>query len=74
MLEESRYLRSHGQARAAIKEIVEMPDMQIDRVIRLAQTNRGALSGALRKELPMLEEPGLWEAMSQAVREAFDVE
>ena len=50
-----------------------MPDTQIDRVIRSVQNNQGALSGALRKELPILEEPGLWEAIVQAVREGFEV-
>ncbi len=72
MLEESRYLRSHGQARAAIKEIVEMSDAQIDRVIRSIQNNRGELSGALRKELPILEERGLWDAIVEAVHRAFE--
>jgi hypothetical protein len=74
MLEESRWLRSHGDARAAIKEIIEMPDAQADRVIRSVQnSSTGELSGALRKELPILEEPGLWEAIVKAVRGAFDV-
>lgn len=72
MLQESRYLRSHGQARAAIKGIVEMPDMQIDRVIRSIENNRGELSGALRKELPILQEPSLWAAIVQVVWRAFD--
>lgn len=46
---------------------------QIDRVIRSAQNKQSALSGALRKKLPILEAPGLWEAMVQAVGEAFEV-
>ncbi len=41
MREESRYLRSHGQARRALKEIVEMPDPQADRVLRSIEQNRG---------------------------------
>ncbi len=73
MLEESRYLRSHGQARSAIKEVVEMPDAQVDRVIRSIQNNKGELSGAMRKELPILEAPGLWEAIVAAVQLAFEV-
>ena len=73
MLEESRYLRSHGQARSAIKEIVEMPDAQVDRVIRSVQSNQGELSGALRKELPVFDEPGLWESVVQVVHRAFEV-
>jgi hypothetical protein len=74
MLEESRYLRSHGQARSSIKEILEMPDAQIDRMIRSIQNDKGQLSGALRKELPILEEPTLWEAIVQAVHRAFEVD
>ena len=73
MLEESRYLRSHGQARAAIKTLVEMPDAQIDRVIRSVQSNNGELSGALRKESPILGEPGLWAAVVAAVQRAFQI-
>ena len=73
MLEDSRYLRSHGLARAAFKEILEMPDAQIDRVIRSVQNNKGDLSGALSKELPILEEAGLWETIVKAVQGAFEV-
>ena len=73
MLEESRYLRSHGQARSAVKEIVEMPDAQIDRVIRSILNNKGELSGALSKELRILGEPGLWEAVVEVVHRAFEV-
>lgn len=72
MLEESRYLRSHGQARAAVKEIVEMPDAQLDRVIRSILTNKGLLSGALRREFPILAQPGLGEEIVQAVRRCFE--
>lgn len=71
MREESRYLRSHTQARAAIKDIIEMPDLQIDRVIRSAQANQGKLSGLLAKEIPLLEAPGLWAAIWQAIETAF---
>ena len=72
MLEESRYLRSHGRARVAIKEIVEMPDAQIDRLIRSVQNNRGELSGALRRELPVFEDPVLWAAVVEAVHRSFE--
>lgn len=72
MREESRYLRSHTQARAAIKDIVEMPDMQIDRIIRSVEANQGKLSNVLSKEMPFLAEPGIWESIVQAVTRAFD--
>lgn len=71
MREESRHLRSHGRARAAIKDLVEMPDAQIDRVIRSIQVNQGRLSGALRKEMPVLAEPGLWTEVVRCVEQAF---
>ena len=53
MREESRYLRSHAQARLALKEIVEMPDQQADRVLRSIEQNRGELSNVLAKEMPV---------------------
>ena len=71
MREESRYLRSHTQARTAIKDIVEMPDMQIDRIIRSAESNPGKLSNVLAKEIPILEEPGVWDAIVNAIEIAF---
>lgn len=71
MREESRYLRSHALARAAIKDIVEMPDVQIDRVIRSVEANRGKLSKALAKEIPVLSEEGVWDALRQAIEDAL---
>ncbi|HSV81894.1 MAG TPA: Fic family protein [Ramlibacter sp.] len=71
MREESRYLRNHAQARAAIKDIIEMPDAQIDRVIRSIEVNKGALSNPLAKEIPALAQDGVWEAIVAALKEAF---
>ncbi len=71
MREESRYMRSHAQAKIAIKGIVEMPDMQIDRIIRSAKSNQGKLSNLLAKEIPILDEPGVWDAILKAIELAF---
>lgn len=71
MREESRYLRSHARARLAIKEIVEMPDQQADRMLRSIEQNKGQLSGALASEMPILQKPGVWPAITEAVRLAF---
>jgi hypothetical protein len=68
---ESLLLRSHAQARAAIKTIIEMPDMQIDRIIRSVRSGGGTLSGLLRRELPLLAEPGIWDSVVDAVNRAF---
>lgn len=71
MREESRYLRRHGWARAALKEIVEMPDQQADRVLRSIEQNRGELSNVLAKEMPVLREPGIWSDIVEVVERAF---
>jgi len=71
MREESRYLRRHARARAALKEIVEMPDQQADRVLRSIEQNRGELSNVLAKEMPVLREPGVWSDIVEAVERAF---
>ena len=71
MREESRYLRSHGWARRAIKEIMEMPDHQIDRVIRSAEANQGQLSRMLAKEISAHAEDGIWEAIRESIQDAF---
>lgn len=72
MREDSRYLRSHAQARASLKEIVEMPDHQADRVLRSSEQNRGELSNVLAKEMPVLRKPGVWTAIVEAASRAFD--
>ena len=71
MREESRYMRSHALARRAIKDILEMPDLQIDRVIRSAQANPGKLSNVLAQEIPALEGHGVWDAIQLTVDRAF---
>ncbi|AHG65356.1 Fic family protein [Advenella mimigardefordensis] len=71
MREQSRYLRSHGRARQAIKEIVEMPDQQADRVLRSIEQNRGELSNVLAKEIPVLREADVWKQITEAVSQAF---
>ncbi len=71
MREQSRYLRNHGRARQAIKEIVEMPDHQVDRVLRSIEQNRGQLSNVLAKEMPVLRQPGIWAQIIQTVSQAI---
>lgn len=71
MPKESHYLGAHGNARQALKEIVEMPDHQADRIIRSIQQNQGKLSNVLAKEMPILQKPEIWAAIVQAVFSAF---
>ena len=71
MREELRYMQRHTQARAAIKDIAEMPDVQIDRIIRFVDASQGKLSKVLAKEMPLLAERDIREAIVQAVEQAF---
>lgn len=71
MREESRYLRSHTRARAALKEVVEMPDHQADRLLRSIEQNRGELSKVLAKEMPVLKQPGVWDEIVDVVARAL---
>lgn len=72
MRDESRYLLNHTQARAALKEIVEMPDVQADRLLRSIEQNHGVLSNVLAKEMPVLCEPGVWDSIVDAVTRIFN--
>jgi len=71
MRDESRYLRRHAQALAALKEVVEMPDQQADRVLRSLEQNQGKLSHALSKEMPVLAQEGVWADIVDAVSREF---
>ncbi|TNG96780.1 cell filamentation protein Fic [Pasteurellaceae bacterium USgator11] len=71
MREESHYLRSHDLAREAIKEIIEMPNHYIDRIIRTVQNNDGVLSHKLAKEYPFLTEGERWQEIVNAIKNAF---
>lgn len=72
MRDESLFMRSHSRARAAIKEVIEMPDQQADRVLRSMETNKGALTNAMAKEIPALARDGVWEQLVEVVRVAFE--
>ncbi|WP_313606466.1 hypothetical protein [Comamonas jiangduensis] len=44
-----------------------MPDEQADRVLRSIEQDKGQLNNVLAKEIPLLERPGIWEAVVGAV-------
>ena len=56
-----------ARARAALKEVVEMPDHQADRVLRSIEQNRGELSNVLAKEIPVLAQFGVWAEIIEVV-------
>lgn len=77
MAEEALVLRQNDEAREAIKELVEMPDSDADRIIRSLQQENWQVSNKLRKELPQIFQEGgaLYSRREQivaAVRAAFE--
>ncbi len=59
MRKEARYLRSARAARSEIKEVVEGPDSDIDRIIRSVLNNNGQISNKLKKDFPFLADAGI---------------
>lgn len=77
MAKEALLLRQHDDARAAIKQWVEMPDQDADRIIRSLHESQWSPSGKLRKALPAIfSQEGalhhLQDKLIAAVREAFE--
>jgi hypothetical protein len=54
-----------------LKTIIEGPDHALDRIIRSVRESRGAISGKLRAEHPILERPEIAEDVIRTVREEF---
>jgi hypothetical protein len=71
MRNESFHLGNHAVARAAVNEIIEIPDMQIDRLVRSVEANQRKLSSVFSKEMPALAKAGFCDAVVQAIRSAF---
>ncbi|MBC7500867.1 MAG: Fic family protein [Herminiimonas sp.] len=72
MQEQAAYLRNHLAARVAVKDLIEGPDPDIDRIIRSINENNWHVSNRLRTEFPLLQSvAGLEENLITAVREAF---
>jgi len=77
MAEEALALRQSDQARAAIKQVIEMPDEDADRIVRSLRQENWRVSHKLCKDLPeIFEESGaLYARHAQivaAVRAAFE--
>jgi Fic/DOC family len=79
MAEEALILRQYDQARTAIKQWVEMPDQDADRIIRSLHQSNWTVSGKLRQELPEIFEEGgalysAHENLINAARAAFEAD
>ena len=65
------YLEKYEWTKAAIQEIVDMPDRLIDNFIKLCRLNRGRLSTNKRRMLFDFLTDGELGALENAVREGF---
>jgi len=68
---EAAVMRSWARARAQVKEVLEGPDHDIDRIVRSVREQGGKLSGKLRKEFVQLEDDALAAAVVEAVQSAW---
>lgn len=71
MRKEAGYLRSLRAARARLKEIIEGPDADIDRIIRSIRENGGQLSNKLKHTYPQLADPEIGGEVIAAIMAAF---
>ena len=71
MRKEAGYLRSLRLARESVKQVLEGPDADIDRIIRSVRENGGNVSGKLRKEFPSLADKALALKVVAAVQAAL---
>lgn len=69
MRTEASLLRSQRAAREAVKNVLEGPDQDIDRIIRSVRENGGQISGKLRREFPVLEDAELAKALVQTIND-----
>ncbi|WP_454690967.1 hypothetical protein [Achromobacter aloeverae] len=65
MRAEARLLHAWRLVRARLKEVIEGPDAEIDRIIRSVRDTGGLVSGKLKKQFPILND----EALGAQVRE-----
>jgi hypothetical protein len=71
MRKEAGHLRSLRTARERVKQVIEGPDGDIDRIIRSVREGGGQVSHKLVKEFPALADEGLAAEVVAAVQGAF---
>jgi len=72
MSKEASHLRAFERARDAVKNHLEGPNTDIDRIIRSLQENRWEVSNKLKKNFPQLDNQQLANTIAEAVREIFE--
>ena len=71
MRKEAGYLRSLRLARERVKQVIEGPDGDIDRIIRSVRENGGTLSNKLVQEFPPLADQALADEVVAAILTSF---
>lgn len=71
MRAEAQHIQRHGAARARLKNIIEGPDADLDRIIRSVRESRGTIGGKLKSEYPILEREEISADVVRAIREEF---
>lgn len=71
MRKEAGYLRSLRLARERVKQVIEGPDGDIDRIIRSVRENGGMLSKKLVQEFPPLTDQAVADEVVSAILTAF---
>ena len=68
---EALYLRTLRVARERVKEVIEGPDVDIDRIVRAVRDDGGRVSNKLIAEFPALADSGVAQSVAEAVESAF---
>jgi hypothetical protein len=71
MRQEAGYLRGLRLARERLKQVIEGPDQDIDRIIRAVRENGWKVSNRLLKEFPMLADESIAAEAVAVIRGAF---
>lgn len=72
MAEEAKVLMVFQRALEQLKDVVEMPDQDANRIIRSVKENNWTISGKLKKQYPQLEDERRATRIVEAVRSAFE--
>jgi hypothetical protein len=72
MADEARVLVIFQRAQEQLKEVLEMPDQDANRIIRSIKENGWVVSSKLKKGYPQLEDERMTERVVEAVRSAFE--
>lgn len=71
MRKQAAYFRSLSVARESVKELVDGPNPDIDRIIRSVRENGGVLSNKIKKEFPILADATLANSVVDGINASF---